>query len=204
MTPKTKTLYKFQDQADVDKWVHGSDAASGGLSTSNFDLAFDGARFHGNLSLRVKPEYEGIYRGGFAGIRTRARTSMFGKIYDNISMYNYIGVRARAGQAPNIRDAWYLNIRTASMSPSHVWQHRLFFRSRDSDFEELILPLDQFGYTAAGNMVESVDEMNKESVEMIGISLLGGNAGLQGPYDLVLDEIWATNDPDAPRNSLRR
>jgi NADH dehydrogenase [ubiquinone] 1 alpha subcomplex assembly factor 1 len=73
MTPKTKTLYKFQDQGDVDKWVHGSDASSGGLSTSNFDLTFDGqgARFHGNLSLRVKPEYEGIYRGGFAGIKTR-------------------------------------------------------------------------------------------------------------------------------------
>jgi hypothetical protein len=53
-------------------------------------------------------------------------------------------------------------------------------------------------------MVESGDEMNKESVEMIGISLLGGNAGLQGPYELFLDEIWATNDPDAPRNSLRR
>jgi hypothetical protein len=44
-------------------------------------------------------------------------------------------------------------------------------------------------------MVETVDEMERENVEMIGISLLGGNAGLQGPYELVLDEIWATTDP---------
>ncbi len=48
-------------------------------------------------------------------------------------------------------------------------------------------------------MIETSDEMLKESIEMMGISVLGGNAGLQGPYELVLDEIWATNDPFSPR-----
>jgi hypothetical protein len=50
-------------------------------------------------------------------------------------------------------------------------------------------------------MIETSDEMLKESIEMMGISVLGGNAGLQGPYELVLDEIWATNDPHSPRTS---
>jgi hypothetical protein len=50
-------------------------------------------------------------------------------------------------------------------------------------------------------MIETSDDMLKEGVEMMGISVLGGNAGLQGPYELVLDEIWATNDPSAPRIS---
>lgn len=58
------------------------------------------------------------------------------------------------------------------------------------------LPLSDFGYTAAGNMIESGDEMDKENIEMIGFSVLGGNAGLQGPYELVLDEIYATRDID--------
>lgn len=45
-------------------------------------------------------------------------------------------------------------------------------------------------------MIESGDEMDKESIEMVGFSVLGGNAGLQGPYELVLDEVYATNDID--------
>lgn len=44
-------------------------------------------------------------------------------------------------------------------------------------------------------MIETIDGMERENIEMIGISLLGGNAGLQGPYELTLDEIWATTDP---------
>lgn len=73
MVPKTITLHKFRTQKDIDKWVHGSDASTGGFSTSHFDLSMDGrgARFHGNMSLRVKPEFEGMYRGGYAGVKTR-------------------------------------------------------------------------------------------------------------------------------------
>ena len=73
MVQKHMTLHKFRRQEDIDRWTHGSDASNGGLSTSNLELAMDGvgARFHGNMSLRVKPEYEGMYRGGFAGIKTR-------------------------------------------------------------------------------------------------------------------------------------
>jgi NADH dehydrogenase [ubiquinone] 1 alpha subcomplex assembly factor 1 len=58
------------------------------------------------------------------------------------------------------------------------------------------LPLSEFGYRAAGNMIESGDEMDKENIEMIGFSVLGGNAGLQGPYELFLDEVYATNNVD--------
>jgi len=100
------------------------------------------------------------------------------------------------------------------MNPTHVWQHRLFFRAQKHEFEDIVvrivlisfagahglpqLPLSDFGYTAAGTMIETSDDMLKESIEMMGISVLGGNAGLQGPYELVLDEIWATNDPNLP------
>lgn len=77
MGQKSLTLHKFRTQRDVDQWVHGSDASNGGLSTSNFELCSDGqgARFHGKMSLEVKPEFEGMYRGGFAGIKTRVSRS---------------------------------------------------------------------------------------------------------------------------------
>ncbi|KAG8777249.1 hypothetical protein FRB91_009580 [Serendipita sp. 411] len=195
--PKTKLLHRFRHGQDVDNWVHGSDASYGGLSTSHLDLAFDGRgmRLHGNLTLKVKAEVEGMYRGGFVGIKSRPKLSLFGTIKENLSMYDYLGIRAQVGPPPNIRDAWYLNIRTSNMGPTHIWQHRLFFRDRKGEFEDIVLPLKDFGFTASGNMVPTEDEMERESIEMIGISLLGGNAGLQGPFDIVIDEIWATVDP---------
>ena len=33
---------------------------------------------------------------------------------------------------------------------------------------------------------------------MVGISVLGGNAGLEGPYELGIDEIWATSEEFSP------
>ena len=33
---------------------------------------------------------------------------------------------------------------------------------------------------------------------MVGISVLGGNAGLEGPYELGIDEISATNEEFSP------
>lgn len=83
--PKVVSLHKFKDEKDIERWVHGSDATSGGFSTSNFEPSMDGrgARFHGNISLRVKPEYEGMYRGGYAGIRTRVRVSFYSSLSDS-------------------------------------------------------------------------------------------------------------------------
>jgi len=81
------TLHKFRKQEDVDAWACGSDASNGGLSTSNFELSLDGvgARFHGNMSLKVKPEYEGMYRGGFSGIKTKvSRMLVRGKVTEPI------------------------------------------------------------------------------------------------------------------------
>lgn len=69
----------------------------------------------------------------------QTKKSLFGRIYDNISMYRYIVVRARVGPPPSIRDAWYMNLRTANMSPTHVWQHRLFFRSQGEELETLVV-----------------------------------------------------------------
>ncbi|CCA70784.1 related to complex I intermediate-associated protein CIA30 precursor, mitochondrial [Serendipita indica DSM 11827] len=201
---KTKLLHRFRSEKDVEKWTHGSDESFGGLSTSKLELAMDGRgmRFHGDLRLGVKPEYEGIFRGGFAGIKTRARPTLFGNLAENLSMYEYLGLRVKVGKPPCIRDAWYINLRTKTMDPNHVWQHRLFLRSTDGEFEDAVVRLDDFGYTASGNMVETIDEMEMESIEMLGVSLLGGNAGLQGPYELTIDEIWATNDPTAtPRRN---
>ena len=47
--------------------------------------------------------------------------------------------------------------------------------------------------------------MQREKVKTIGISILGGNSGVEGPYELGIDEIRAVNEEDVttpPRKHL--
>ena len=39
--------------------------------------------------------------------------------------------------------------------------------------------------------------MYKERIRSVGISLLGGNSGVEGPYELGIDSIRAVNEEDA-------
>jgi len=38
--------------------------------------------------------------------------------------------------------------------------------------------------------------MYREKVRSVGISLLGGNSGVAGKYELGIDSIWIVNDED--------
>jgi NADH dehydrogenase [ubiquinone] 1 alpha subcomplex assembly factor 1 len=39
-------------------------------------------------------------------------------------------------------------------------------------------------------------DMNKWKIKSVGISLLGGHSGLDGPYELGIDSIRAVNEED--------
>lgn len=46
--------------------------------------------------------------------------------------------------------------------------------------------------------------MLRERIRSVGISLLGGNSGVEGPYELGIDEVRAVNEEDVtvlPRKS---
>ena len=61
------------------------------------------------------------------------------------------------------------------------------------------IPFNDFTYTRRGeHFEENTDEFYRDRVSMVGISVLGGNAGLEGPYELGIDEIWATNEELSP------
>jgi len=50
--------------------------------------------------------------------------------------------------------------------------------------------------TKAGTINTQPVTMLRERVRSIGISLLGGNSGVEGPYELGIDEIRAVNEED--------
>lgn len=59
--------------------------------------------------------------------------------------------------------------------------------------------------TKAGSINTQPVSMLRERIRSVGVSLLGGNSGVEGPYELGIDEIRAVNDEDVtvpPRTSF--
>ena len=58
------------------------------------------------------------------------------------------------------------------------------------------IPFDGFVMTKAGTINTQPVSMLRERVRSVGISLLGGNAGVEGPYELGIEKILAVNEED--------
>lgn len=50
--------------------------------------------------------------------------------------------------------------------------------------------------TKAGTINTQPVSMLRERIRSVGVSLLGGNSGIEGPYELGIDEIRAVNEED--------
>ena len=61
------------------------------------------------------------------------------------------------------------------------------------------VPLSSFVLTNAGEIVETQVRMARDRVRTIGISLLGGKSGVEGPYQLGIDSICAVNSEDVTK-----
>jgi Complex I intermediate-associated protein 30 (CIA30) len=58
------------------------------------------------------------------------------------------------------------------------------------------IPFRDFVLTNTGEIVHEEVTMDREKVRTVGISLLGGNSGIEGPYELGIDSIRAVNEED--------
>jgi len=194
-----RILYTYRTQEDIKQHVTGCDADIGGKSSVHLDLGQDGrARFWGDMRLEVPRGKEDTLRSGYAGFRSRIRTTLFGHITDDLSLYNYLALRVRAAGERRARSAYFVNIQTDGPVPSDLWQHRLYLRE-DPDgmtWENVIIPLSSFVLISGGETATSQVIMGRNKVRTIGISILGGNANVSGRYELGLDYIGAVVNPE--------
>lgn len=58
------------------------------------------------------------------------------------------------------------------------------------------MPFGAFRLTNSGELVDVPIKMGRDAVRSIGISLLGGNSGVQGQYDLGVDSIRVVNEQE--------
>jgi len=202
-----RTIFTCNSHEDIRQFATGCDADIGGTSSVHFDLdesqknnASIGKEatgiFWGDMRLGVKADFEGKIRGGYAGFRNKTRPTMFGNLTEDVSNHRYLALRLRLAGDPSTHNSFFVNVQTEDPLSSDLWQHRLYFQRHDNTWEDIFIPFDNFVRTNSGEVTESQLKMYKEKVKSIGISLLGGNSGSAGKYELGIDSIRIVNDED--------
>jgi len=201
-----KILYTFNSRASLQDYITGCDADIGGTSTVHLTLDESGpkpsAKFWGEMRLGVRSEVQGRVLGGYAGFRSIHRTTMFGEMMHDLSAHNFLGIRLRLRGSPRTRNSYFVNIQTDGYVTTDLWQHRLYFNRDDGEWEDIYIPLRSFVLTHAGEIVGTEMEMSCERIRTIGISLLGGKNGIEGPYELSIDSIRAVNSEDVTKTPM--
>ncbi|KAF5392145.1 hypothetical protein D9757_001499 [Collybiopsis confluens] len=216
------TLFSFNSQEELRQYATGCDGDIGGNSTVNLSLDESShnarigrpatTKFWGDMRTDVKPQYQGRVRGGYAAFRNKAsvvpsnkkpltypnirkpRPTLFGDILDNIEFHEYLALRLRVAGDPITHNAYFVNLQTNGPITTDVWQHRLFFQ-RKNEWEDVFIPFHNFVRTNNGELSEMQLEMS-DKLRSVGISLLGGNAGISGKYELNIDSIRIVNEED--------
>ncbi|KAK7044219.1 hypothetical protein VNI00_007941 [Paramarasmius palmivorus] len=202
-----RTLFSFNTPEGVQMMATGSDRDIGGNSTVHFDLDTTPkvnepigkpatARFWGNMRLDVQPKYQGRIRGGYAAFRNKRRMSLFGEMLEDIEFHEYLALRVRLGGDPSTHNAYFVNLQTNGPISTDLWQHRLFFKRTDNRWEDIFIPFRNFVRTNNGELSEIQLEMSNK-LRSVGISVLGGNSGSAGAYELGIDSIRVVNEEDA-------
>ncbi|KXJ94107.1 putative complex I protein [Microdochium bolleyi] len=146
-------------------------------------------RFHGTISTRLPENRPNVTHSGYAAWRTLDRPpTLFGRSLWNIDSYSYLGLRVKSDGR-----SYLVNIQTESIVPEDLHQHRLFAR-RPGEWETVHIKWNDFVRTNHGYVVEPQTEMLRQKVRSIGIGLTDRKPG---PFDLCIERMWATNNPEA-------
>ncbi|SGY15473.1 BQ5605_C013g07377 [Microbotryum silenes-dioicae] len=226
-------LVTLKSSEDLRQFIKGCDADLGGKSIANLDLGPEGkGRFWGSLSneLHTGRRKEGVIeRGGYAGFRTKQRTTVFGTRFWNTELHDFLRLRVKSS-GDGMK--YFVNIQTDGpgrsgnvillpgtlsshthppLPPfptvrSDLFQHRLWLPSPTSpeaphEWCDVLIPLEDFALTNSGDMSELQIEMYRAKVRTVGISVLGPK---QGRYELGIESIDAVSLDKAQVDSARK
>ncbi|CBX95030.1 similar to complex I intermediate-associated protein CIA30 [Plenodomus lingam JN3] len=188
---KPLPLLMINSPGDLEQCKRMSDKDIGGFSTSNFDYHAatpkepSHFRWHGKISTQLPQNQPHIQRTGYAGWRTHDRgSSIFGKLLWDVSTYSHLAIQFKSDGRK-----YFVNVQTESIVPTDIHQHLLHSKT-PGEWETILIKWGEFVRTNHGQVVEPQREMLTQKVRTVGISLIDR---IQGPYDLSISKIWATN-----------
>ncbi|VUC36956.1 unnamed protein product [Clonostachys rosea] len=208
-----RPLYSFHDKESVQKCIPMSDDMIGGSSITKFEFitAHDThssperassssqsstldkipppssyARFHGQISTALPDDKPVIKRSGYAAFRTPDQApTLLGRSVWDIDPYSFLAMRIKSDGR-----SYFINVQTEGVEPTDLHQHRLFAKS-PGRWETVYVNWNDFVRTSYGFVVEPQTELLRQKVKSIGIGLTDR---VEGPFDLCIERIWATND----------
>ncbi|KEY65859.1 hypothetical protein S7711_05865 [Stachybotrys chartarum IBT 7711] len=198
-----RPLYDFTSQDAVRECIVMGDTLIGGSSKSNFDfippaaqttssppsksaLPTSYARFHGSISTKLPENLPKVKRSGYAGFRTPDQPpTIFGDSIWDIDPYVYLALRIKSDGR-----SYFINVQTEGIEPSDLHQHRLFAQ-RPGQWETILVRWNDFVRTNYGFVIEPQTELLRHKVKSVGIGLTDR---LEGPFELCIERVWATND----------
>lgn len=65
------------------------------------------------------------------------RPTLFGEQMEDLSNHSYLGLRVRGAGDPRTRDCYFVNLQTDGAISTDLWQHRLYFKRTDGDWENV-------------------------------------------------------------------
>ncbi|GAA5953791.1 hypothetical protein JCM3765_006967 [Sporobolomyces pararoseus] len=198
-------LVSLNSSEDLQQFALGCDADLGGRSSVTLDLGPEGkGRFYGVLSsqLNAGRKKDGVIeRGGYAGFRTKQRTTLFGTRTWDTSLHDFLRLRVKSS-GDGMR--YFVNIQTDGPVRSDLFQHRLWLPEPASDtapheWSDVLIPFSDFTLTNSGDLSAQQMEMLRTRVRTVGISVLGPK---EGRYELGIDTIDAVSiDPSRSSGS---
>lgn len=184
-------LLDFSDPPSIQSCLCQSDTAIGGFSKASFDYVPASlsepphARFFGNISIDLPQNKPEIQQTGYAMWRSKDRPfTFFGKSLWDVDEYRYLALRVKSDGRK-----YLVNIQTESIVYSDIHQHRLYSK-RPGEWETVLIKWSDFVRTNHGRVVEPQSEMLTQKIRTIGIGLTDR---IQGPFDLAVSRLWATN-----------
>ncbi|GAA6061805.1 hypothetical protein JCM10212_004861 [Sporobolomyces blumeae] len=199
-------LVSLKSQEDLQQFAIGCDADLGGKSSVTLDLGPEGkGRFYGVLSsqLNAGRRKDGVIeRGGYAGFRSKQRTTLFGTRTWDTSLHDFLRLRVRSS-GDGMR--YFVNIQTDGPVRSDLFQHRLWLPNPPTEdapheWTDVLIPFSDFALTNSGDMSAQQLEMLRTRVRTVGISVLGPK---EGRYELGIESIDAVSiDPSRSTESL--
>ena len=160
-----KILLNFRDIDNSGRWMVVNDSVMGGVSRSNVNI-------HPNGYLLFTGEVSTNYGGGFASIRT---------YFENLEINKFEGFILRVKG-----DGKIYQFRCRMGVNTHESAYRNYFQTNNEDWQEILLPLNEFLPTYRGRVLSNYPQLDPKKIKQYGFMISDKQVG---NFDLEIDWI---------------